>query len=168
MSANVKPASEKWDLAWSGFAPGAWRNHVDVREFIQRNYTPYEGDGCLPSRGYRAHARYVADPATTARQGAREGHPRRIADSFRDRRARARLHRRGARDHRRPADRRAAQAGDHAVRRLACGRGESRILRVQARPSHRRDLHQVSQDAQRRRIRRLHAGLSGMRARPAS
>ena len=30
------------------------------------------------------------------------------------------------RDHRRPADRRAAQAGDHAVRRLARGRGEPR------------------------------------------
>ena len=47
MSANVKPASEKWDLAWREFAPGAWRNHVDVREFIQCNYTPYEGDGAF-------------------------------------------------------------------------------------------------------------------------
>jgi formate C-acetyltransferase len=30
--------------AWRGFAPGIWQNGVDVREFIQRNYTPYEGD----------------------------------------------------------------------------------------------------------------------------
>ena len=30
--------------AWRGFAPGSWRSRVNVREFIQRNYTPYEGD----------------------------------------------------------------------------------------------------------------------------
>jgi formate C-acetyltransferase len=30
--------------AWRGFTPGAWQTRVNVREFIQRNYTPYEGD----------------------------------------------------------------------------------------------------------------------------
>jgi formate C-acetyltransferase len=30
--------------AWAGFAAGPWREHIDVRDFIQRNYTPYEGD----------------------------------------------------------------------------------------------------------------------------
>src|SRR5215510_9218471 len=30
---------------WCGFAPGTWQSRVNVREFIQRNYTPYEGDG---------------------------------------------------------------------------------------------------------------------------
>lgn len=31
--------------AWEGFVPGKWSNdEVDVRDFIQRNYTPYEGD----------------------------------------------------------------------------------------------------------------------------
>ena len=30
---------------WEGFIPGKWCNdEVDVRDFIQRNYTPYEGD----------------------------------------------------------------------------------------------------------------------------
>ena len=30
---------------WEGFVPGKWSNdEVDVRDFIQRNYTPYEGD----------------------------------------------------------------------------------------------------------------------------
>jgi formate C-acetyltransferase len=29
---------------WRGFVGGWWQNHVDVREFIQKNYTPYEGD----------------------------------------------------------------------------------------------------------------------------
>ncbi len=30
--------------AWAGFVPGPWREGVDVRDFIQRNYTPYTGD----------------------------------------------------------------------------------------------------------------------------
>ncbi|GIG41035.1 formate C-acetyltransferase [Cellulomonas phragmiteti] len=30
--------------AWEGFVTGPWTDHVDVRDFIQRNYTPYEGD----------------------------------------------------------------------------------------------------------------------------
>ena len=30
---------------WNGFVPGEWTTEVDVREFIQKNYTPYEGDG---------------------------------------------------------------------------------------------------------------------------
>jgi len=29
---------------WRGFAPGVWRRSVDVRDFIQRNLCPYEGD----------------------------------------------------------------------------------------------------------------------------
>ena len=31
---------------WEGFEPGKWSNdEINVRDFIQRNYTPYEGDG---------------------------------------------------------------------------------------------------------------------------
>ncbi len=30
--------------AWVGFNSGEWRHLVNVRNFIQRNYTPYEGD----------------------------------------------------------------------------------------------------------------------------
>ena len=30
---------------WNGFTCGVWQNEVNVRDFIQRNYTPYEGDG---------------------------------------------------------------------------------------------------------------------------
>jgi formate C-acetyltransferase len=30
--------------AWRDFVGGGWKEHVDVREFIQNNYTPYEGD----------------------------------------------------------------------------------------------------------------------------
>ena len=31
--------------AWEGFVPGKWSNdEVNVRDFIQKNYTPYDGD----------------------------------------------------------------------------------------------------------------------------
>ena len=29
---------------WKGFVGGKWERTIDVREFIQKNYTPYEGD----------------------------------------------------------------------------------------------------------------------------
>lgn len=29
---------------WQGFQPGLWQREIDVRDFIQQNYTPYEGD----------------------------------------------------------------------------------------------------------------------------
>ena len=34
------PAQEAWD----GFVGGNWQRAVDVRDFIQKNYTPYDGD----------------------------------------------------------------------------------------------------------------------------
>ncbi|MCL3778367.1 MULTISPECIES: formate C-acetyltransferase [unclassified Actinomyces] len=30
--------------AWEGFEKGSWSEGIDVRDFIQRNYTPYDGD----------------------------------------------------------------------------------------------------------------------------
>ncbi len=32
------------EKAWSGFQSGPWKDEVNVRDFIQRNYTPYAGD----------------------------------------------------------------------------------------------------------------------------
>ena len=29
---------------WNNFNSGEWENEVNVRDFIQKNYTPYEGD----------------------------------------------------------------------------------------------------------------------------
>ena len=29
---------------WNGFVGGKWENEVNVRDFIQKNYTPYDGD----------------------------------------------------------------------------------------------------------------------------
>ena len=39
--ADVVPAE------WAGFAPGPWQESIDVRDFIQRNFTPYEGDAAF-------------------------------------------------------------------------------------------------------------------------
>ena len=33
--------------AWHGFVPGPWSEQIDVRDFIQRNYTPYTGDAAF-------------------------------------------------------------------------------------------------------------------------
>jgi formate C-acetyltransferase len=29
---------------WRGFNPGLWQREINVRWFIQQNYTPYDGD----------------------------------------------------------------------------------------------------------------------------
>ncbi len=41
-------AQYHFEGAWHSFEPGKWsQDEVDVRDFIQRNYTPYEGDGAF-------------------------------------------------------------------------------------------------------------------------
>ena len=32
------------DVSWRAFRPGLWQREIDVRDFIQQNYEPYEGD----------------------------------------------------------------------------------------------------------------------------
>ncbi len=36
--------TELFANAWQGFEAGDWKTEVNVRDFIQKNYTPYEGD----------------------------------------------------------------------------------------------------------------------------
>jgi formate C-acetyltransferase len=46
VSGSAAPGAELDAIdPWGGFTRGAWCTTVDVRDFIQRNYTPYEGDG---------------------------------------------------------------------------------------------------------------------------
>ncbi|MDQ1204102.1 formate C-acetyltransferase [Microbacterium sp. SORGH_AS_0862] len=40
-----RDAQDAQPQAWDGFTAGPWQDGVDVRDFIQRNYTPYTGDG---------------------------------------------------------------------------------------------------------------------------
>jgi formate C-acetyltransferase len=45
--ATTDQSIERMKTAWRGFTPGDWKAGVNVRDFIQRNYTPYEGDGAF-------------------------------------------------------------------------------------------------------------------------
>jgi formate C-acetyltransferase len=47
MSATT-PSTKKTggtEAGWQGFQPGLWQADIDVRDFIQEHYTPYDGDG---------------------------------------------------------------------------------------------------------------------------
>ena len=34
---------------WAGFKGRLWREEINVRDFIQNNYTPYDGDESFPA-----------------------------------------------------------------------------------------------------------------------
>jgi formate C-acetyltransferase len=59
MAANLKPVMPKDDAipAWQGFRGALWQKEINVRAFLQLNYTPYEGD-----------EKFLA-PATTRTEG---------------------------------------------------------------------------------------------------
>ena len=44
--ATIAQQSARTDslVGWDGFQPGLWQKDIDVRDFIQQNYEPYEGD----------------------------------------------------------------------------------------------------------------------------
>ncbi|WP_019147891.1 formate C-acetyltransferase [Timonella senegalensis] len=44
MTTTENDATMTQSSAWRGFEEGPWKDLIDVRDFIQRNYTPYEGD----------------------------------------------------------------------------------------------------------------------------
>ena len=41
-AATIEPDTKE---AWRGFKPGLWQRDINVRWFLQQNYTPYDGDG---------------------------------------------------------------------------------------------------------------------------
>ena len=51
------PAQEAWD----GFVGGNWQKAIDVRDFIQRNYTPYDGDDSFLAGPTKATTELWAD-----------------------------------------------------------------------------------------------------------
>ena len=45
-TAIVHPnTSEEVISPWQGFKTGLWQKEINVRDFIQQNYQPYEGEG---------------------------------------------------------------------------------------------------------------------------
>ena len=110
----------------------------------------------ISGRPDRPHHEALAHSHRPVRGGAQEGRAGRLACSELDHGARARLHRSRQRDHRRLADRGAPAARDHAERRAAPGAERAQGLRIRAGSADGRNLQQVPQDPQRRRVRRLH------------
>ena len=41
---HLKDNQSEGRSTWHGFKAGRWQTEIDVRDFIQKNYTPYEGD----------------------------------------------------------------------------------------------------------------------------
>ncbi len=44
MKVDIDTQDVRYADAWLGFRGTAWQTQNDVRDFIQHNYTPYEGD----------------------------------------------------------------------------------------------------------------------------
>ena len=43
-TASLKLRTGTESSPWDGFLPGLWQRQIDVRDFIQQNYSPFEGD----------------------------------------------------------------------------------------------------------------------------
>ena len=44
MATTVQQLAGAKVAQWEGFNIGLWQNEINVRDFIQQNYTPYEGN----------------------------------------------------------------------------------------------------------------------------
>ena len=131
MTATSNAATQTMDAAWQGFAGMLWQKQIDVRAFIQLNYTPYEGDWAFLA------------PATARTKKIWE----RLTKLFVEERKKGVLdisqiptsitaHAPGyidrpKRGDRRAADRRSPEARDHAGRRVA--HGDQRVASVRVR-----------------------------------
>ena len=173
MATTLVNLIEQDDIAaWRGFAPGSWRSRVNVREFIQRNYTPYEGDSSF-LQGATDRTRGIWKTLQPLLAQEREkgildvsqvpsgilAHAPGYIDKANELIVGLQTEA--------PLKRAIMPFGGWRV--VA---NEPRILRLQARSPPGRDLHQVPQDPQRRRVRRLYAGhpqgaVVGDRHRPA-
>lgn len=43
MKVNIDTSDMLYAEAWNGFKGTDWKEEINVRDFIQHNYTPYEG-----------------------------------------------------------------------------------------------------------------------------
>ena len=150
---NAKPKAR----ASRPFKPGLWTKEINVRNFIQHNYEPYYGDEQLPRRSDRSGRTAIW---------------KKLTDLFVEER------KKGVLDVSQiPSSITAHDAGyidkenevivglqtDAPLKRAIMPNGGLKMVTngleaygYKPDPQGRRDLHQVSQDAQRRRVRRLH------------
>ena len=78
---------------WHGFSPASGNKEINVRDFIQNNYEPYDGDESFLAPATARTRTLWATAEGAVRRGAQERRARRLTDSELDHRARARLHR---------------------------------------------------------------------------
>ncbi len=51
MKVNIDTSDMLYAEAWHGFNGTDWKEEINVRDFIQHNYTPYTGDESFPRTG---------------------------------------------------------------------------------------------------------------------
>ena len=172
MATVPKSNGERSESAWRGFTGGAWQTRVNLRDFIQRNYTPYEGDGS-----------FLQGPTERTK-----GMWQKLKPLLAQEREKGILdvsqvpsgilaHAPGYID--KANEIIVGLQTDAPLKRAIMPFGGWRVVAASLESygykpdaAARRDLHQVPQDPQRRRLRRLHAGdpqgaLVGNRHRPA-
>ena len=143
--------------AWHGFQPGLWQKEINVRDFIQLNYTPYEGDELFLAGPDPAHENDLWN---------------RLNDMFVEERHKGVLdvsqipssitaHAPGYID--RDNEIIVGLQTDAPLKRAIMPNGGLRMVVTALKaygyepdPARRRNVHQVPQDAQRRRVRCLH------------
>jgi formate C-acetyltransferase len=145
-------------IAWHGFTPGVWQTGVNVRDFIQCNYTPYEGDSAF-LQGPTSRTRNLWQQLLPLLAQEREKGVLDVSQAP----SGILAHGPGYidKDH----EIIVGLQTDAPLKRAIMPFGGWRVVeaslsgvRLHAGPASRGDLHQVPQDAQRRRVRRLHAG----------
>ena len=158
MEGTALSKDRKEQPCWRGFKPGSWCNAIDVRDFIVSNVTPYPGD-----------EKFLAGPSKRTKAVWDKLQP-----YFQEERKKGVL----AVDAKTPSTLLAHKAGyidrdnevivglqtDQPFKRAIFPYGGLRMVeagleggRLRGRPAGPRGLHEVSQDPQRRRVRRLHA-----------
>ncbi len=55
MKVDIDTSDKLYADAWLGFKGTDWKNEINVRDFIQHNYTPYEGDESFSRRSDACH-----------------------------------------------------------------------------------------------------------------
>ena len=93
--AATKTQQMKTDRAispWHGFRTGLWQKEINVRDFIQQNYEPYEGDESFLAPATKRTQKNLGAPQSTVRRGAAEGCARCISDPEFHHRSRPGLH----------------------------------------------------------------------------
>ena len=153
--------------AWRGFVAGPWQDGVDVRDFIQRNYTPYAGDAAFLAG---PTPRTTGDLGQADRRCSRTSASAASTTSTRTPRRTITAHAPGYID--KDNELIVGLQTDAPLKRAIMPNGGWRMvedalrgLRLRARPDRQGDLHQVPQDPQRRRLRRLPAAGARPRAR---